>query len=72
MVILLEMIRVKSSVIKAIDYDGTNVEVHLHSDKKYQYYSVPENIFENLLNAKSKGEFWNLRIKPKYQCRELR
>jgi len=68
----LEMIKIKSSVISAIGYDGKNIEVHLHSGKKYQYFPVPEKVFNDFLNAKSKGIFWNKQIKPKYQCRELR
>ena len=67
----MEIIKVDSSIISAIGYDGTNIEVHLRSGKKYQYFPVPENVFQNFLNATSKGKFWNLQIKPKYQCRPL-
>ena len=67
----MEMFKVNSSIISAIGYDGTNIEVHLRNGKKYHYFPAPENVFKNFLNATSKGRFWNLQIKPKYQCRLL-
>ena len=67
----MQMIKVNSSVIKSIGYDGTNIEVDLHNGEKYQYFPVSEKVFDNFLNAKSKGNFWNKQIKSKYLCRHL-
>ena len=67
----MEMFKVSSSIISAIGYDGTNIEMHLLDGTKYEYHNVPQSIFVKLLNAQSKGTYWNKYIKPFYSCRRL-
>lgn len=63
------MISVRSSVIRAIDYDGDLLILYIKfkSGTLYKYHRVPENIFNGLLNARSKGTYFNFRIKGRYR-----
>ena len=67
----MEMFKVNSSIISAIGYDGTNIEVDLLDGTKYKYFTVPQSVFVKLLNTQSKGTYWNKYIKPFYPCRRL-
>uniref|UniRef100_A0AA94EYJ3 KTSC domain-containing protein n=1 Tax=Flavobacterium columnare TaxID=996 RepID=A0AA94EYJ3_9FLAO len=60
---------VNSSVIRAIDYDVANsiLYVKFKSGVLYKYHRVPETVFNSFLNARSKGTFFNLRIRDKYR-----
>ena len=63
------MISVRSSVISAIDYDGDLLILYIKftSGSVYKYYRVPETVFIGLLEARSKGTFFNSRIKERYR-----
>ncbi len=59
---------VASSNISSIGYDaGTDtLEVEFLSGAIYQYYNVPQNIYDQLTQAGSKGRFLNTYIKNAY------
>ena len=59
---------VVSSNIAAIGYDPTTetLEVEFLSGSIYQYYNVPENMYDELMKEGSKGRFLNLYIKNAY------
>ena len=59
---------VASSNIASIGYDAPSqiLEVEFQSGAIYQYYGVPENIYEQLMQAGSKGQFLNVYIKNAY------
>ena len=63
------MIAVRSSVISAIDYDSdlSILYVKFKSGSLYKYHRVPESVFNGLLNARSKGTYFNFRIKGRYR-----
>jgi len=66
-----EMIFVDSSNIEAVGYDADAQELHvrfLKSGQTYVYYAVEEWVFQEFLQADSKGSFLSTRIKPHYQC----
>lgn len=59
---------VASSNVASIGYDpqsGT-LEVEFHTGAVYQYYGVPENIYDQLMQAASKGSFLNTYVKNAY------
>jgi hypothetical protein len=61
---------VVSSNIEAIGYDEGTQELHvrfLKSGLTYIYYGVEDWVFQEFLQADSKGIFLNERIKPSYQ-----
>lgn len=64
-----DMIYVDSSNIEAVGYDDTSQELHVQFRKSgyYVYHQVPRQIFDDLLNAPSKGSFLNREIKNVYQ-----
>jgi hypothetical protein len=65
---------VSSSNIASIGYDkNTNtLEVEFNSGDIYQYYSVPEEVYNGLMNASSHGRYLNQNIKGKYQYQQIR
>jgi len=63
----MEMVRVKSSNIESVGYDG---DLHVRfkgGDKIYVYADVPAELHAELMRAESAGRFLNQRIKGKYQ-----
>ena len=61
----MERIPVQSSDLASVGYDTNNMtlEIEFHSSGIYQYFGVPPEIHEGLLNAGSKGRFFNQHIK---------
>ncbi|MDC4249603.1 KTSC domain-containing protein [Clostridium perfringens] len=64
----MNMIPVSSSNLVAVGYDSstTTLRIAFHSGV-YDYYNVPQNIFEGLLNASSKGKYHHAFIKNSYR-----
>lgn len=70
---MIEMILVQSSNVEAIGYDPELSELHVRFLKLgslYIYHGVPEGVFEDFLNAPSKGTFLNTYIKGNYDFRK--
>lgn len=69
-----EMIYVDSSNIEAIGFDSDNQELHvrfLKSGETYVYYNLEEWVFQELMQADSKGIYFNANIKKNYDCGKL-
>ena len=66
----MEMIRVSSSAIAAIGYDPSTgrMKVQFVQGDTYDFCGVPEGVFNGLLNARSKGSYYNDYIRDRYQC----
>ena len=64
----MERIPVSSSNIRAIGYDLSSqvLEVEFHNSTVYQYTEVTEGEYEGLMNAESKGKYFNANIKNRY------
>ncbi len=64
-----EMFFVDSSNIEAIGYDDETQELHVQflSSGYYIYSEVPRGVFDDLMNAASKGSFLNREVKGTYQ-----
>jgi len=65
----MERIQVNSSNIRSIGYDVTSsiLEVEFTSNEVYQYFNVPEYLFQQFLNAQSHGQFLNDNIRYNYR-----
>ena len=64
---------VDSSNIEAIGYDPEARELHvrfLKSGDTYVYSDVDQAVFDELMQAESKGSYLNRRIKGNYQYRK--
>lgn len=59
---------VVSSNVAAIGYDepSQTLEVEFTNGAIYQYYNVPQALFEQLMQASSKGQFLAYQIKNSY------
>ena len=64
----MERYSVASSNIASIGYDAPSqtLEVEFLNGTIYQYYGVPENLYDQLMQAGSKGRFLNTYIKNAY------
>jgi hypothetical protein len=61
---------VVSSVIGAVGYTHV-LEIKFASGRVYQYYNVPEKIFQEMLSAESKGKYFNTHIRSKFPYQEI-
>lgn len=63
------MIEVSSSMIRAVDYDAKAkiLYVLFRSGDLYEYYEVEPSIFQELLNAPSKGSYMRKHIVDCYK-----
>lgn len=64
---------IESSVIVSVGYDRKRrvLEVELAGGAVYQYLDVPPKDFMALLAADSAGRYYNQRIKPNYEYRQV-
>jgi hypothetical protein len=64
------MIRVNSSAVRAIGYDKNTrrMKITFADGNTYDFCGVPIEVFEGLLNARSKGTYYNTHIRDRYQC----
>jgi KTSC domain-containing protein len=62
-----------SSNIISAGYDAAAkiLEVEFQSGKVYQYLDVPQNIYQDLMTAESKGEFFHDNILKEFDFKEV-
>lgn len=65
----MEMTHVDSSNIEAVGYDedSSTLQVEFKNGGIYQYFDVPENIYEGLRDADSVGKYLASIIKGSYR-----
>lgn len=65
---------VSSSNIASIGYDETNeiLEIEFLSGGIYQYFDVPNYVYDELMDADSHGKYFNAYIKDKYETKKIR
>ena len=61
------MIPVDSSVIHAVGYAGGVLTIEFHSGRVYDHPGVPYAVFAGLMNASSKGAYYNAHIRGRYK-----
>lgn len=59
---------VASTNLASAGYDGTTqtLEVQFLNGRVYQFYGVPEDMHRQLMQAASKGKFFNAHIRNSY------
>ena len=69
----MEREHVESSNIESIGYDWKTrtLEVEFKGGKVYQYKSFPKRTHKALMEAESKGKFFNEFIKEKFETTKL-
>lgn len=61
------LIPVRSSAIRAVGFDGHNLTVEFHNGRTYDHPDVPHEVFEELMQATSKGRYYTRNIRGKYR-----
>ena len=69
----MKMIALDSSTMNATGYDAAlkKLRIVFSKNEVYDYKNVPPKVFEGLLQAKSKGTFFNLHIKEKFAYEKI-
>ena len=65
----MEQVPVDSSNIASIGYDpgSQTLQVEFQGGSVYQYFDVPESVFQEFLSASSKGRFFHANIKGSFR-----
>jgi hypothetical protein len=63
----MDLIEIKSAFIQAVGYDELNKHLRVMiKNNFYDHYEVPNEVYQDFINAKSKGSFYNKNIRGKY------
>lgn len=64
---------VSSSNISSIGYDpeSRSLEIEFHSGGVYQYFNVPESVYNALMSASSHGSYFHHHIKDQYRWTKI-
>lgn len=62
-----------STVIRSYRYDPLErqLDVEFVSGRRYRYHEVPDDVYERMRRAFSKGEFFNVNVRDRYRFTEL-
>lgn len=60
------MEKVESSMISHVDYNNGDLSVIFNNGNKYIYRNVPSELYEQMLLAESKGQFFNANIRDNF------
>jgi len=67
----MDMQRVRSSAIHSVGYDADTQRLRIkftNSLKSYDYCRVPIHLYQSLMAASSKGDFYKRHIDGRYRC----
>lgn len=69
----MERIPVSSSNVGSIGFEPSTstLEVEFNNGRIYQYYGVPEHVYEEFIQAASKGTYLNHNIKGTYSFTQI-
>lgn len=69
----MERQNVESSNLASIGYDAKNeiLEVEFKHGGIYQYFDVPENVYEELMNADSHGVYFSTNIRNDFEYQKI-
>lgn len=67
----MERYPVSSSSLASVGYDANSETLQVEftaTGKVYEYYNVPQFMYDRLLEAASIGQFFNAEIRNAYSC----
>jgi len=64
---LMQLQLVNSSAIIAIGFDGYTLTVAFHNGRTYDHPGVPYDVYAGLMQASSKGRYYNRYIRGRYR-----
>jgi hypothetical protein len=64
----MERLHVSSSTIIEVGYDSNlkTLEIEFSDARTYRYFDVPITVFNDLMNASSKGQYFKAKIKDRF------
>lgn len=64
----MKTIAVNSTTLRTVGYDAERqlLQIEFQNRSIYQYFGVPASVYEELLEAPSKGAYFNRSIRPKF------
>lgn len=64
---------VSSSNLASIGYDSENeiLEIEFNHGGVYQYFNVPEEVYEELMSADSHGRYFSANIRNDYEYQKI-
>lgn len=70
----MQLTEVESSMVHAVGYDEESqiLEVVFNSGGIYRYFNVPEEIYEGLLEAESKGRYMHANVIDLYPYKRVK
>lgn len=62
-----------STVIRTFRYDAaeSRLVVEFQSGRRYAYFNVPPNIYEDMRRARSRGSYFNTWVRDRYSYARL-
>jgi hypothetical protein len=65
--------KVDSSNLASVGYDADNqiLEIEFNHGGVYQYFDVPEDVYDDLMNADSHGKYFVANIKDDYEYQKM-
>ena len=65
---------VESTTLRSVGYESAEriLELEFTSGAVYQYFDVPESVWQGLLKAESKGKYFNREIRDDYSALPVR
>jgi len=62
-----------SSSVASLGYDPSamTLEVEFRNGSVYQYFDVPETVYQELMSASSVGTYLNQNIRASYRCAQI-
>jgi len=64
-------VRVSSTSLASVGYEKGVLEVRFRNGGVYRYHGVPADVHDQLLEAESKGRFFNRRVRDAYRAERL-
>lgn len=70
----MDRVGVISTNLASVGYDAETrmLEVAFHNGTIYAYFDVPQAVYDKLLSAQSKGQYFNRLIRDQYDYRQLK
>ena len=69
----MQRVRLQSTTLTSALYDlhRRQLELEFRSGKRYRYFQIPPEMYDALLKAPSKGEFFNRSIRNRFPFHNL-
>ncbi len=66
-------VKVKSSMLIGVGYavDTNTLQVEYNNNTIWNYYDVPEKVYDDMLKAESIGKYFLANIKSRFECEKI-